>query len=327
MQRRQFLLALGGACLAGPVGARAQTASMPLVGFLHSSSQDQNMSRLAGFRRGLTEQGFVEGQNVAIEYRWADGDPGKLSVMAADLIRRQVALIATPGSTPATLVAKQATGTIPIVFAIGADPVKLGLVASMTRPGGNATGISSANAELAAKRLDVLRKLVPQAARYFTLINPESALTEPFMQDLQSAAATLGLRIEILRAASEKDIELAFAALPKQPGNAMVFPPDSFFYLHRAKVTALALEHQVPAIFDVRDYVEAGGLVSYGTDFVDVTRLAGNYAGRILKGEKPADLPVQQTTKFELVLNLKTAKALGLAVSDNLLSTADDVIE
>ena len=225
------------------------------------------------------------------------------------------------------MAAKDATKTIPVVIAIGADPVALGLVASISHPGGNITGVTSINAELAAKRLGVLRDLAPQAARFFALINPGSMLTEPFIKDLDAAAATLGIKIEVIRAGTVEEIEAAFASLPQQPGNVLVFPPDPFYYIHRERLGALTVRHAVPTIFDVRDYVDAGGLASYGTDFLNVMELAGNYAGRILKGEKPADLPVQQTTKFELALNLKTAKALGIEVPSKLLFTADVVIE
>ena len=221
-------------------------------------------------------------------------------------------MLVTAGSTPAAIAAKAATATIPIVFAIGADPIELGLVASLNRPGGNATGATSLNAELAAKRFGVLRELAPQTTHYFTVINPTSPLATPFVKDLEAGAATLRIHVDVLRASTEGEIAAAFASLPQQPGNALVFPPDLFFYIHRAQLAALAARYTLPAIFDVRDYVDAGGLVSYGTDFLNVMQTAGSYTGRILKGEKPADLPVVQAAKFELVINLKTAKALGL---------------
>jgi putative ABC transport system substrate-binding protein len=327
MKRRKVLGLIGGAAAAWPMAVRAQQPAMPVIGFLHSGSPDQYIKRLEAFRKGLNQEGFIEGKTVTIEYRWAAGQNEKLPAMAADLIRQQVALIATPGSSPATMVAKDATKTIPVVIAIGADPVALGLVASISHPGGNITGVTSINAELAAKRLGVLRDLAPQAAHFFALVNPGSMLTEPFIKELDAAAATLGIKIEVIRAGSVEEIEAAFAGLPQQPGNVLVFPPDSFFYVHRERLAALAVRHAVPAIFDVRDYVDAGGLASYGTDFLNVMELAGNYAGRILKGEKPADLPVQQTSKFELAINLKTAKALGIEVPSKLLFTADVVIE
>jgi putative ABC transport system substrate-binding protein len=327
MRRREFIGLVGGAAAAWPLAARAQQAAMPLIGFLHAGSPDENAKRFAAFRKGLADAGFVEGQNVAIEYRWASGKNEELPAMAADLIRRQVALIATPGSTAAAVVAKTATSTIPIVFSVGADPLVLGLVASLSRPGGNATGVTSLNAELAAKRLGLFRDRVPQASRYFTLVKPTSELAAPFVKDLQSAAASLGIHVEVLKANTVGEIDEAFASIPQQPGNVMVFGPEGFFYVHRARIAGLALRHAVPAIFDVRDYADAGGLASYGSDFLNLMELAGNYAARILKGEKPADLPVQQATKFELVINLKTAKTLGIEVPQKLLLIADEVIE
>jgi putative tryptophan/tyrosine transport system substrate-binding protein len=327
VKRREFILLLAGLAPACVLSANAQQSSSPVIGFLHSGSPEQNVKRLEAFRKGLSDEGFIEGQNLVIEYRWAAGKTEMLPAMAADLIQRQVSLIATPGSSPATMVAKNATKTIPIVIAIGADPVALGLVASVTHPGGNITGITSINAELAAKRLGVMRDLVPKADRYFTLVNPGSSLTKPFIRDLQAAAGSLGIRIEVLEAATIGEVEAAFAKLPPEGGNVLVFPPDSFFYTHRERLGALAIQHRVPSIFDVRDYVDAGGLASYGTDFLNVMQLAGNYAGRILKGEKPGDLPIQQTTKFELAINTKTAKALGIEVPPKLLFTADAVVE
>ena len=327
MRRRDLVTLLGSAAWWWPLVAAAQRATMPVIGFLHSGSADQNAERLAAFRKGLGDRGFVEGQNVRIEYRWAQGRNDELPALAADLVHQQVSLIATPGSTPASVAAKAATASIPIVFAVGTDPVALGLIASLSRPGGNATGVTSLNAELAAKRLGLFRDLVPSAARYFTLINPTSELAQPFTRDLESAAASLGLAIEVLRASTDPEIEAAFASLPQQPGSVMVFGPDAFFYTRRAHIAELALRRALPTIFDVGDYVRAGGLVSYGADFLNVMELAGRYAGRILQGEKPADLPVQQPTKFELVINAKTATALGLDVPTKLLLIADEVVE
>lgn len=327
MRRRDFLKVAGAAALPWPHGAWAQQSTVPVIGFLHGGSPDQNVKRLAAFHRGLGEEGFVEGQNVAIEFRWAAGKDEKLPEMAADLIQRQVALIATLGSTAGAVAAKRATTSIPVVFAIGADPVVLGLVPSLNRPGGNVTGISSLNSELAAKRLGVFREMVPQAAHYYSLVNPNSPLTASFVKDLQAAAAALGIRIEILRAGTDAEIDSVFANMPRRPGTVLVFPPDAFFYIRRERLAALTARYAVPAIFDVRDYVDAGGLVSYGTDFLNVMQLAGNYVGRVLKGAKPADLSVQQAAKFEMVINLKTAKTLGIEVPSKLLFTADDVIE
>jgi putative ABC transport system substrate-binding protein len=326
MRRRDFVGLLGSA-VAWPLAASAQQVTMPVIGFLHAGSLEENTKRLAAFRKGLGDAGFVEGQNVAIEYRWASGKNEELPAMAADLVRRQVTVIATPGSTTAAVVAKAATTTIPIVFSSGTDPVALGLVASLRRPGGNITGITSLNAELAAKRLGLFRDLVPKASRYFTLVKPTSELAAPFVTDLQGAAASLGIRIEVLNANTADEIDQAFDRIPREPGNAVVFGPEGFFYIHRGKIAALALRHALPTIFDVRDYVDAGGLASYGSDYFNLMELVGNYTARILKGAQPADLPVQQAIKFELVINRRTAKALGIEVSPTLLATADEVIE
>lgn len=327
MRRRQFISMLTGVAAAWPLATRAQQAAMPVIGFLHSGSREENGKRLAAFLKGLSDAGFVEGQNVAIEYRWAAGKNEVLPAMAAELVSRKVTMMATPASTPAAVVAKAATATIPIVFAIGADPVALGLTRSLSRPGGNATGITSMNAEIGAKRLGLLRELMPQAERYFALANPTSQLAEPFIKELESGAASLGIHLEILRASNDAEIEAGFASLPQGPGNVMVFCPDAFFYTRRTQIAALAVRHAVSAIFDDRAYVEAGGLLNYGADWMNLMELAGGYAARVLRGEKPADLPVQQAAKFELVINLKTAKALGLAVPQKLLLIADDVVE
>jgi putative tryptophan/tyrosine transport system substrate-binding protein len=327
MKRRDFIGALAGAASVWPLALRAQQPAVPVVGFLHSGAPEQNVKRLTAYRKGLSQAGFVEGRNVAIEFRWAMGQNDKLPALAADLIRRQVAVIATPGSTPAAVVAKAATSTIPIVFAAGADPVALGLVASLNRPGGNVTGSTSLNADVAAKRFGLMREFVPQAAHYFALVNPTSVLAEPFIKDLQAGAATLGIEVEVLRASTDGEIDAAFANLAKQPGSVLILGPDAFFYIRRPEIAALAVRRRVPAIFDGRDYVDDGGLASYGADFLNLMQLAGSYTGRILKGEKPADLPVAQSAKFELVINLKTAKALGIAVPPTLLAIADDVIE
>jgi putative ABC transport system substrate-binding protein len=331
MRRREFIFALGGAAALPPAlwprAVRAQQPAVAAIGFLHSGSPEQNVKRLAAFHKGLGEAGFVEGKNVGIAYRWAAGRNETLPALAADLIERHVAVIATPGSTPAAIAAKAATTSIPIVFAAGGDPVELGLVGSLNRPGGNVTGATSLNADVAAKRLGLLHELVPRAARFVTLVNPTSALTRPFTKDLEAGAASLGLHVEVLNASTDREIEAAFASLTQQPGNVLVFGPDAFFYIRRAQIAALAARYTVPAIFDGRDYVEAGGLMSYGADFFTLMQLAGDYTGRILKGEKPGDLPVVQSAKFELVINLKTAKALGLNIPDSLLALADEVIE
>ena len=326
MKRRQFMT-LFGAAAAWPLAARAQQPAVPVIGFLHAGSPEENAKRVAAFRKGLADAGFIGGQNVAIEYRWASGKNEELPAMAADLIRRKVALIATPGSTAAAVAAKAATATIPIVFSSGTDPVDLGLVASLSRPGGNATGITSLNAELAAKRLGLLRDLVPRAARYFTLVKPTSELAAPFLKDLQGAATSFGIHVTVLNANTAAEIDAAFASIPLEPDNVMVFGPEGFFYVHRARITKLALRRAIPTMHDVRDYVDAGGLASYGSDYFNVMELTGNYAARVLKGEKPADLPVQQATKFEFIINLKTAKLLDIEVPQKLLLIADEVIE
>ena len=300
---------------------------MPVIGFLHAGSPEENAKRLDAFRRGLAAAGFVEGQNVAIEYRWARGKNQELAAMAADLIRKPVALIVTPGSTAAAVAAKAATSTVPIVFSSGTDPVALGLVPSLNRPGGNATGITSLNAELAAKRLGLFRELAPKTSCYFTLVKPTSELAAPFVADLKRAAASLGIGIEVLNADTPGEIDAAFAGIPQQPGCGMIFGPEGFFYIHRKHIAELALSRALPTIFDVRDYADAGGLASYGSDYFNVMELTGNYAARVLKGANTADLPVQQATKFELVINRRTAKALGIEIAPTLLATADDVID
>ena len=277
--------------------------------------------------RAQTEGGFVDGQNVAIDYRWAMGRNEKLPDMAADLVRAKVALIVTPGSTAAAVAAKKATAAIPVVFSSGTDPVTLGLVASLNHPGGNATGITSLNAELAAKRLGLFRELVPKVSRYFTLVKPASELAAASVEDLEKAATGLGVHVEVLKANTTGEIDAAFAQIPHEAGSGIVFGPEGFFFVHRAHIAELAQARKLPTIFDVRDYVEAGGLASYGSDYYNIMELTGSYAARVLKGEKPAELPVQQATKFEMVLNRKTAKALGIEIAPNLLAIADEVIE
>jgi len=282
---------------------------------------------VAAFRKGLAEAGYVEGQNVAIEFRWAAGHDDRLPELAADLIRRRVAVIATPLSTQAALAAKAATTTIPIVFGTGGDPVALGLVTSFNRPGGNVTGISFMTAEMGAKLLGLLHELVPQAARFVALVNPTSSLAEPFIKDLQGGARSLGLQAEVLYAGTDREIDAAFATLVQKRADALLIAPDALFTSRRAELAALSLRHAVPATHVIREFAEAGGLMSYGPNLANAYQQTGIYTGRVLKGEKPADLPVQQPIKFELVINLKTAKALGLNVPDKLLALADEVIE
>jgi putative ABC transport system substrate-binding protein len=326
VKRRQFIRLLGGAAATGPLAARAQQAAMPVVGYLHSSSAEPNVALVAAFRKGLIEAGFVEGQNVAIEYRWAAGQVDRLPELAADLVRRRVDVIVTPASTPAALAAKAATATIPIVFATGGDPVALGLVKNFNRPGGNATGISFQSVELAGKELDMLRELAPQA-RLAALVNPDFVYADAVVTSLRAGAAILGIPIEILHAGTVREIDAAFANLAQKQGNALLISPDPFFTGRRIQLATLAARHAIPAIYDLREFAESGGLISYGPNFANVYRQTGFYTGRILKGEKPADLPVQQPTKFELVINLTTARAIGIIVPDKLLALADEVIE
>ena len=330
IRRRNLIAMIGGATVARsawPLRASAQQSAVPIIGFLHSGVPEENVDRLAAYRKGLSEAGFVEGQNVAIEFRWAAGHDDKLPALAAELVQRQVAVISTAGSTPAAIAAKAATATIPIVFATGADPVKLGLVASLSRPGGNATGGTSLNPELGAKRLGLLHDLMPQAARYLALVNPTSTMAEPFVTGLQAGAATLGVHVDLLNASTTAGIDAAFASIPPQPGTVLLVSTDVYFFNYRAQIIALATRHAWPAIYDNREYAADGGLISYGADFLNLMELAGSYTGRILKGAKPADLPVLQSAKFQLVINLRTAKALGLTVPQLLLAQADEVIE
>jgi putative tryptophan/tyrosine transport system substrate-binding protein len=327
MRRREFITLLSGVAVGWPFAARAQQPAMPVIGFLHSGSPEPMASRLSAFRKGLAEAGYVEGQNVAIEFRWAAGRDDRLPDLAADLIRRGVAVIATPGSTPAALAAKAATTTIPIVFGVADDPVALGLVDSLNRPGGNATGVNFQLAELLTKRLGVLREIAPGSNRFVALVNPNTAYTEAEVKDLQANAPALGLPIEILRASNGREIDAAFANLVQKPGGALLVGPDAFFISRRAQIVTLAARHAISAIYSTRDFAEAGGLMSYGPNLADAYQQMGTYVGRVLKGEKPAVLPVVQPTKFELVVNLNTARALGLTVPATLLARADEVIE
>jgi putative ABC transport system substrate-binding protein len=323
VKRREFITLLGGAA-AWPVAARAQQPAMPVIGVLHSGSPEQYANLMTAFRKGLSETGYVEGQNVAIEFRWAAGQDDRLPELAAELIRRQVAVIATPASTPAALAAKAATTTIPVVFTTSGDPVALGLVASINRPGGNATGIIGLTVETTGKRVGLLHELVPQVARVVALVNPNSMLTEVMVKDL---GASGGLPLEIVYAGTNLEIDVVFAQLAQTPGGALLVSPDPFFVYRRAQIVTLAARHALPVIYPVREFVEIGGLMSYGPNFANIVRQAGIYTGRILKGEKPVDLPVLQPTKLELVINLQTAKLLGLAVPATLLALADEVIE
>jgi putative ABC transport system substrate-binding protein len=326
MKRREFITLLGGAMAAWPLGARAQQSAIPVIGFLGSEAPDLWASRVRAFRQGLSEAGYVEGRNVAIEFRWAEGHYDRLPALAADLVARRVAVIATNG--PATLAARAATTTIPIVFQIGGDPVAAGLVASLNRPGGNLTGVTEAPGELTSKRLELLHELVPTATTVALLIDPTNLVTsENLLGDTQAAARTLGLQLHVLRRAdTEGDLEKAFAELVQARAGGLIVT-SAYFTARSEQLGALALRYAVPAIFQFREFAAAGGLMSYGEGLTERSRLVGLYTGRILKGEKPADLPVQQGTKAELIINLKTAKALGLTVPLALLTRADEVIE
>ena len=328
LNRRAFVMLLGGAA-AWPLAARAQQQpAMPVIGFLSVTFAGEQPHWLTAFRRGLSESGFVEGRNVSIEYRWAEGQYHRLPELADDLIHRRVSVIVTSASTPAALAAKAATTTIPIVFGVGDDPVKLGLVASLSRPDSNATGINFFSAELTKKRLGILRELLPRTARIGVLVNPSNVESaERTVKDVKAAAPEIGLQVQLLNASNGDEIDAAFAALVNEQADALLMAPDAFFNSRRVQIAILAARHLVPAIYTVRDYPEAGGLISYGTNVTDAIRQQGVYAGRILKGIKPADLPVVQSTKFELVINLKTAKAFGLEIPPTLLARADEVIE
>jgi ABC-type uncharacterized transport system substrate-binding protein len=327
MRRREFITLLGGAAAAWPLAARAQQP-MPVIGFLHIASSDGSADRLRAFRQGLKEAGFAERENVAIEYRWAENQTDRLPELAAELVRRKVAVIATTGGPAVALAAKTATTTIPIVFTTAGDPVAQGLVANLNRPDANVTGVSFLVATLAAKQLGLLHELLPGAARIAVLVDPNNTLlTEAFIPDVRAAASAIRKQIDVLYASTGRDIDTVFESLAQKPVDALLVGPGAFFFNRRVQLVTLATRHAVPTIYGVREFVEAGGLMSYGTSLTDAYRQAGVYTGRILKGEKPADLPVMQSIKFEFVINLNTARAFGLSFPPGLLAIADEVIE
>src|SRR6516164_5223366 len=327
MRRRDFITLLGGAAAALPLAARAQQSRVPMIGYLHSGSPAPYAHLVAAFREGLKEAGYVEGTNVAIEYRWAEGRYDRLPALAADLVGRHVTILVAQGGDPPVLAAKAATATIPIVFTLSSDPVKLGLVASVNRPGGNVTGWWGYTSLLGTKRLELMQQLLPANTSITVLINPDNPNADIDTPELQGAARALGQSISFVKARSEAEIDAVFATLDERRAPALLVNTDPFFLARRAQFVALAARHGVPAIYAQREFVAAGGLISYGASLADAYRQVGIYAGRILKGESAADLPVVQPTKFELIINLKTAKALGLQIPDRLLALADEVIE
>jgi putative tryptophan/tyrosine transport system substrate-binding protein len=326
MQRRAFITLLGGATAALPLTGRAQQPPMPVIGFLNSGSPDGYAPMVSAFRQGLKEIGYVEGQNVAIEYRWANGDYDRLTSLAGDLVRRQVSVIAAT-STPANLVAKASTNTIPIVFTAGNDPVQMGLVASLSRPGGNVTGATQLTGEVVPKRVELAHELTPSASILGFLVNPRNSNSDADTKAAKTAAITLGLQLNVLHASSEAELENVFGAFGQMRAGALAIDGDALFNSHTKLIAALSVRHLVPAIYESHEFVADGGLAGYGGSITDSYRLAGTYTGKILKGEKPADLPVQQSTKVELLINLKTAKLLGLTVPSQIVARADEVIE
>jgi putative tryptophan/tyrosine transport system substrate-binding protein len=324
--RREFVTLLGGAAVAWPLAARAQQAAMPVIGFLDPRSPDAMTERLRGFRQGLRDSGYVEGETVAIEYRWAENQMDLLPALAVDLVRRRVAVIVA-GTTSSAFAAETATTTVPIVFLSAEDPVRLGLVASLARPGGNATGINFLSAELTAKRLEILRELVPAAVRVAVIVNPAASDAETTLRDVEPAARAMGLQIRVLNASTSREIDTAFASFVRERPDAVFVSLDPFLNSRRVQLVNLASRHAVPATFSNRDFAEIGGLMSYGANIAHAFRQVGVYAGRVLKGAKPADLPVVQASKFELVINAQTARMLGITVPPSLLATADEVIE
>jgi putative ABC transport system substrate-binding protein len=328
VRRREFITLLGGAAAAWPLAVRGQQTGMPVIGFLDARSPDALTDRLRGFRQGLKDTGYVEGENIAIEYRWAEDRLDRLPELVAELVRRQVALIAAPGGFAVASAAKAATSTIPIIFIVSDDPVRLGLVGSLARPSGNVTGVNFLATELVGKRLELLRELVPGATRIAVLVNPaDAANTEPTLRDVEMSARAIGLQIQVIRASTSREIEAAFATIARERPEAFFVGNAPFLNARRVQLVQLMARHAIPATYPGREYAEVGGLMSYGASIVDAFRQAGVYAGRILKGAKPADLPVVQSSKFELVINHPTARMLGITVPDKLLVAADEVIE
>ena len=328
MRRREFIGLFSGAAVTGPLAARAQQPKVPVVGFLHPGSAEPNASLLAAFRKGLAEVGYTEGRNVAIEFRWAHGETSRLDELAADLVQRQVAVIVTPIGTVTALAAKKATTTIPIVFSAGTDPVKSGIVASLRYPGGNVTGVNYMAAELSAKRFSLLHELIPSAARIALLVNPANPVpAETMAKDSETAAEAIGRHIDVYKAETSREIEMAFAALVRDRADALLVGAESFFIDRRVQIVTLATRHVLPTVYFLREFPEIGGLMSYGASDFGRNREVGIYTGRVLNGEKPADMPVVQPTEFELVINLSTARAIGVTVPTSLLAQASEVIE
>ena len=328
MRRREFIKVIGGGVAAWPLLANAQQSAMPVIGYIGTGSQNSDAFRLPSFHRGLSETGYVEGWNVTIEYRWAEGHNDRLPALAADLVRRQVRVIAVPASTPGVIAAKAATSTIPVVFYIGLDPVAFGLVASLNRPGGNLTGVTGWNVIVGPKRLQLLHELAPKATAMALLVNPTSPdLADADAKEQRAAASTLGVQLHVLHASAEQDLDTAFAKLVELQVGGLVIGTDSLFNTWKERLAALSINHRVPTIHQYREFALAGGLMSYGTDTSDLSRQVGVYTGRILKGERPADMPVQQATKVDLVLNLRTAKMFGLTFPETIIARADELIQ
>src|SRR5262245_5281621 len=327
MRRRDFVTLLSGAVVGWPLLARAQQPAMPVIGYLYSGAPDTGEHFAAAFRKGLSELGFFDGQNVAIEYRWAHNDPARLPELAADLVRRRVAVIVTPGTPAGVLAAKAATTTIPIVFRTGADPVQLGFVASLNRPGGKVRGVNAPTAEVLTKRIGLLHELLPRATRFAALLNPNDPNAEPVSKDLEAGAAAVGVRLELFTATDIREIDVAFANVVQRRPDALLIVPQGLLINRRLQIVTLATRHGLPAIYPSREFAEIGGLMSYGSSPAEQYRQAGIYAGRVLKGEKPADMPVLRASKFEFVINLITAKAFGVDIPATLLARADEVIE